>query len=168
MEPIWRTRLLFRPTWRTCLLGQTPSGKLLRLSLCRNMYWPHVRCFGTFANYLGHVRGACHAMGFEAPPVGHAAIRRAMIAIAKRELFRPRPKHFVNRSSFSLHRFDHRVRPCCIRCRRSCVTNMVLAVHRNLEELNFAMLWLTAYLFLLRLPSEVSAWRGSLTCANLC
>ena len=55
------------------------------------------RCFGTFSNYLGHLRGACHAMGFEAPPVGHTAIKRAMVAIIKRELHRPRSKRFINK-----------------------------------------------------------------------
>jgi len=55
------------------------------------------RCFGTFANYLGYLRAACHASGFEAPPVGHPAIRRAMVAIVKRELFRPRPKLFLQK-----------------------------------------------------------------------
>jgi hypothetical protein len=44
------------------------------------------RCIGTFTNYLGHLRGACHALGFEAPPVGHQAIRRSMSGIAKRQL----------------------------------------------------------------------------------
>ena len=35
------------------------------------------------------------------------------------------------------------------------VMNMVLAVKRQLETLAVAMLWLTAYSWLLRLPSEV-------------
>ena len=55
------------------------------------------RCFGTFANYLGDLRAACHALGHEAPPTGHPAIRRAMVAIAKREFFKPRPKLFIQR-----------------------------------------------------------------------
>ena len=55
------------------------------------------RCFGTFANYLGYLRSACHAMGFDATPVGHPAIKRAMCAIVKRELFVPRTKMFFPR-----------------------------------------------------------------------
>jgi len=55
------------------------------------------RCFGTFANYLGYLRAACHAMGFDAPPVGHPAIKRAMCAIVKRELFVPRTRMFIPR-----------------------------------------------------------------------
>ena len=37
---------------------------------------------------------------------------------------------------------------------RVMVTNMVRAVQSELEEQDFAMLWLVAYVFLLRLPSE--------------
>ena len=55
------------------------------------------RCFGTFANYLGYLRAACHAIGCEAPAVGHPAIRRAMGAIVKREQFVPRAKMFIRR-----------------------------------------------------------------------
>ena len=61
---------------------------------------------GTFGNYLSHLRGACHAMGFEAPPTGHPAMKRAMVAIAKRELFEAREKRFIDRYSFALHPHD--------------------------------------------------------------
>ena len=57
------------------------------------------RCLGTFSNYLGHVRGAGHALGLEAPPVGHQAIRRAMSGIAKRQLYEARPKLFLKKSA---------------------------------------------------------------------
>jgi len=61
--------------------------------------WQHffIRCLGTFGNYLSYLRAACHAMGMEGPPVGHPALRRAMVAIVKRELFLPRPKLFINK-----------------------------------------------------------------------
>ena len=39
--------------------------------------------------------------------------------------------------------------------RRTYVSNMVLAVQRQLEDKQYAMLWLAAYVFLLRVPSEV-------------
>ena len=55
------------------------------------------RCVGTFCNYLSHLRAACHANGFDAPPVGHPAIKRAMVAVVKRELFTKRNKLFVQR-----------------------------------------------------------------------
>lgn len=97
-----------------------------------------VRCIGTFGNYLGYLRGACHARGYEAPPLGHPAIKRAMVAIVKRELFDTRPKFFI---------------------RKALLLEMVLAVNRRLEEFSFAMLWLVTYTWLLRLPSEVRACR---------
>ena len=93
------------------------------------------RSFGTFANYLGYLCAACHAIGCTAPPVGHPAIKRSMIAIVKRDFYKSREK-------LHLDRID--------------VRNMVLAVNNGLETLQFAMLWLVSYTFLLRLPSEVS------------
>ena len=37
---------------------------------------------------------------------------------------------------------------------RSMMRNMVISVERNIETLQFAMLWLVSYTFLLRVPSE--------------
>lgn len=91
------------------------------------------RCAGTFCNYLSYVRCACHAIGCAAPEVGHPALKRATVAIVKRSAFQPRAKLFID---------------------KVCVTNMVMAVARELEEQKFAMLWLLSYTFLLRLPSE--------------
>ncbi len=71
----WRVYLFCFPLRRACL----------------------ARCFGTFANYLGHLRGACYAIGCDAPPVGHAAIKRALIAIVKRELFSSKTKRFIDK-----------------------------------------------------------------------
>ena len=107
------------------------AGKFACLCECA---LPVARCLKTFTNYLGYVRTSCYAVGCDAPPAGHPAICRAMIAIAKRGLSSSRPRHFI--------------------C-RSVVHNMVLGVDKQLEELRFAMLWLIAYLFLLRVPSEV-------------
>ena len=56
------------------------------------------QCVGTFCNYLSYLRGACHALGFVAPPTGDAGLRRACNAIAKRELWEPRPKMFIDRT----------------------------------------------------------------------
>jgi hypothetical protein len=114
---------------------------------------PLPRCFGTFANYLGHLRGACHALGLAAPPVGHGAVKRAMVGIVKRQLSTPRPKHFIDRCLAVTT--CERVFACG--CVRTVVTNMVLAVQRGLEDQTLSMLWLVSYTFLLRLPSEVGA-----------
>ena len=113
-----------------------------------------VRCPGTFSNYLGYLRAMCLANGFEAPPTHHPAIGRSMVAIAKRGLSTARPKHFIFRTlvrSFVVHISLH-----CFVIFRTFVHNMVLAVDRKWEEKKFAMLWVTAYVFLLRLPSEAS------------
>lgn len=99
------------------------------------------QCLGTFTNYLGYLRSACHAQGCDAPPVGHPALRLAMISIVKRELYQAKPKMFIN---------------------KSLVSDMVLSVQRGWEDINGAALWLTSYIFLLRLPSEaLPACRGS-------
>ena len=96
--------------------------------------WSHTfRCVGTFANYLGYLRSACLALDIAAPPADSLAIRRAKGAIVKRMLWTPRPRMFIQREM---------------------MRNMVLAVDRQLESHKFAMLWLVAYWFLLRVPSE--------------
>ena len=105
------------------------------------------RCPGTFCNYLGYLRTACHAVGVEAPPVGHSAIKRAIIAIAKRGQFRARAKMFIRRAE---------------------VLNMVLAAERGLESKAFAMLVLFTYTFLLRMPSEVCKARTRSDCVLAC
>lgn len=91
------------------------------------------QCVGTFGNYLSYLRGACHAIGCEAPPVSEPAIRKAMIAIAKRQLFRSREKMFID---------------------KTLVMAMLASVRQGLEDERGSALWLTSYIFLLRLPSE--------------
>lgn len=86
------------------------------------------RCLGTFGNYLTHLRGACCAMGFPSPPVGHPAVQRATAGIAKRAMFSPKPLHAVQRTM---------------------LRNLILH-----SEGLIGALWLTAYTWLLRLPSE--------------
>jgi len=103
--------------------------------------WSHTfQCVGTFCNYSGHLRSVCLALDVGMPSASDPAIRRAKVAIVKRMLFTPRPRMFLERST---------------------VRNLVLAVDRQLETLPFAMLWLAAYCFLLRVPSEaLSMCRG--------
>ena len=98
------------------------------------LVWSHTfRCVGTFANYYGYLRSACLVLEIEPLPASHPAIHRAKTAIVKRMLWTSKPKMFLQ---------------------RSLMRNMVLAVDRNLETQQFAMLWLVAYWFLLRVPSE--------------
>ena len=94
------------------------------------------RCVGTFCNYLGFLRGACCAISVAPPPVGHPALKRAMCSIAKRQLFTGRPKMFIQR--FMLRNI------------------MTAEIKKGAMGLRHAMLWLVAYTFLLRVPSEVS------------
>ena len=107
------------------------------------------RCFGTFANYLGYLRAACHGIGCDAPPVGHPAIKRSMIAIVKRGFYTSRAKMFIDR----LSAMRHLCVPCPGLALRTCVGNMV-GMAKD-EDWQYAMLWLVTYVFLLRLPSEV-------------
>ena len=91
------------------------------------------RCVGTFANYLGYLKTACQAIWPDAPPIAREAIKKAMISIIKRGQFTARPKFFIDRVM---------------------VSNMLKAVQKDLEDVRFGALWLFAYAFLLRVPSE--------------
>ena len=111
-----------------------------------------LRCLGTFGNYLSYLRAACHAHGYDAPPVGHPAIKRGMIAIVKRELFNERPKRFIQRRGPLIHVLVVNFCMCCP-C-RTMLSNIIRAVDRQLTGLGIGMLWLTSYAWLLRVPSE--------------
>ena len=93
-----------------------------------------LHCLGTFCNYLNYIWVPCHAIDCEATLVDNVAIRGAMIAIKKRELHHPRLKMFIDRHM---------------------LCNMVLAVGRDWEHMSGAALWMTSYIFLLRLPPEL-------------
>ena len=110
------------------------------------------RCLGTFANYVGHVRTACVALGLEMPPASDPALQRAKGAIVKRMLFTKR----CAAVSCVAHCFPpsacfHRPR---MFLQRTHVRNLIAAVATGVESEKFAMLWLMAYVFLLRVPSE--------------
>ena len=91
------------------------------------------RCAGTYQNYLGFVRTVCLAKGLEMPEDKQQLVKRAGRALAKRNMFIQRKKMHIQKSM---------------------LRNMLLAVDLGAETRSFAMLWLTAYIFLLRLPSE--------------
>ena len=104
--------------------------------------WSHsFRCVGTYGNYLSLLRSYCHAHGFEAPPCHNMAIKRAMVGIIKRRHHEQKEKTFISKVF---------------------VRNMVAAVDTGHEVKRLAMLWLFAYTFLLRLPSEaLPTWKGN-------
>ena len=143
----------------TLLLGRICSGgyqlKLACTSGLRSggSAASYDRCLGTFCNYEGYVRTACLAMGMDAPPAENQALRRARGAIAKRMAFTKRWVICTPCCRMFVH-----ATPIVVRQRmfvqRSILFNMVLAVARGLEVSNFAFLWIAAYMFMLRVPSE--------------
>ena len=109
------------------------------------------RCAGTFCNYLGFLRGACYALGVDAPAVGHPALRRAIGAIVKRQLFTERCCSL--RRPGSLHPASCLQRPKLF-IERCTLRNMLARAQQTSEGRTHAALWLVSYLFLLRVPSE--------------
>lgn len=102
------------------------------------------RCAGTFGNYLGYLRTACLASSFEPPPQDHPGLRRAMQAIVKKQFFSSRPRLAI--------------------C-RTLLRNML--AHE--PDKRNAALWLAAYTWLLRLPSEASyIFICISSCAKVC
>ena len=92
------------------------------------------RCPATFCNYLSYVRKMCQLRDVPGPPTDDARLKAAILAISKRGEFTPRRKFFVDREK---------------------VANIVGLAERHLADMDFAMLALFTYAFLLRLPSEV-------------
>ena len=99
------------------------------------LVWSHsFACAGTFGNYLSSLRKACQVLDVAGPPPSDPCIRAAMAGVIKRRAHIPREKMFV--------------------C-RDIVATIVLRSRQGLTDVNFAMLVLFAYTFLLRTPSEV-------------
>ena len=116
--------------------------------------WSHVfRCVGTWSNYMGYLRTASVALDLPCPAADHPALKHAKIGVLKRMLHTPRcAGHgfvFAQRQLISPSMF----RPKLF-LQRSVVLNIVLAADRGIGSVEQAMLWLLAYQFLLRVPSE--------------
>ena len=91
------------------------------------------RCAATFANYCCYVKTSCLAAGVSVEVFGHPALKRAKATIGKLGCFTSRPKMFVQLPL--LERL-------LLHCRYS-------------EDLaRYGTLFLLAYVFLLRVPSE--------------
>ena len=95
---------------------------------CSNTF----RCKLTFGNYLGYVRTGCLIVGAPTDVFRDVALKRAKMAIGKRGQFVPRVKLFVQRKSLV----------------------KIIDIATRLQDRNAAMLFLAAYVFLLRVPSE--------------
>ena len=97
-------------------------------------YSTHFRCRGTFSNYLGYLRVGCLADGESTAAFDDPAVARAKKAVGKRGNFITREKMFVRLADLQ-------------RIMESCY------IAEEFDE-RFCMLFLIAYIFLLRLPSE--------------
>ena len=91
------------------------------------------KCVGTFSNYVGYLRCACCAINIQCPEAGDAAIQRAKVTILKKMVDSPRPRMFIQ---------------------RALVRRLIANAFDSPDAMRFAMLWLAAYVFLLRVPSE--------------
>lgn len=91
------------------------------------------RCCDTYRNYLGYVHFACTLSGLPTVAFECRDIKRAHIAIRKRNNFVPRRKLFIQ---------------------RALVGKLLSLVAKGKLAEEYAMLFLFTYVFLLRLPSE--------------
>ena len=88
---------------------------------------------GTFCNYLGYIRLACELLGVATEVFNHPSVKRAKTAIAKRRLFIPREPMFIMQAR---------------------VQQLVQMGAGSDGRRVWSYLYLLAYVFLLRLPSE--------------
>ena len=101
--------------------------------------WSNIfRCVGTFTNYVAHVRCACCALNVQCPQPGDPAIARAKVTVVKRMVESDKPRMFIQ---------------------RALVRRLIAVTYQSPDDLRFAMLWLAAYAFLLRVPSEALGMR---------
>ena len=101
------------------------------------------RCAETFSNYLGHIRLGCLLAGVATDALNDPALKRAKQAIRKRRGFRARKKLFIQLEVVSL-----------------------LMCSEGLDTAH-CMLYLAAYVVMLRLPSEaLPIARGANGCAS--
>ena len=93
------------------------------------------RSVGTFSNYMGHVKTACLLIEVSTLVFTEPAVKRSKEAIRKRNIASQRPKMWIQMSLLG------RVMSWCDQ------QDTILAK-------TLALLFMTAYVFLLRLPSE--------------
>ena len=109
------------------------SGRELPPTIASLLAWSTLfRCEGTFNNYVGHVKLACQVAQVSTDAFQDRSLRRAKVSIAKGRTFIARKQMFI-----------------CMPMLRDL---MRIAEVAGMPDA--AMLYLTAYVFLLRLPSE--------------
>ena len=101
----------------------------------------------TFSNYLGYVRLGCHMLNVSDEVFNSPMLRRAKAAVKKRRAYAQRPRMWI---------------------RQDMIRRILCLVDRRSEsEWALAMLFLVAYVFLLRLPSEALPMSaGGVGCAH--
>ena len=113
------------------------AGRELPPSVKVLLAWSELfRCAGTFANYLGHVRLGCQLMEVSGDAASDPAMKRAKSSIEKNRAFTPRKRLFLGLD---------RVRD---------IMSVAYMETSPQAAKQLAMLYLTAYIFLLRVPSE--------------
>ena len=111
------------------------GGKYFPPSVDTLLAWSTLfRSSGTLANYLSHVRTACLLVGAPVDVFEHPGLKRAKASVDKAGNFAKRPKMWLQHDT---------------------VLKLVqLGASQHEETMRCAMLFLFAYTFLLRLPSE--------------
>ena len=107
------------------IIPPTPDGLAL-WSTC-------FRCKGTFDNYLSHVKTACVVLRVSVDGFANPAVERAARAVQARNLWQARPRMFI---------------------REALLTRLLKHLAHHPSGRALRMLFLTAYILLLRLPSE--------------
>ena len=107
------------------IIPPTPDGLAL-WSTC-------FRCKGTFDNYLSHVNSACVVLRVPADAFADPAVARAARAVQARIMWQARPRMFI---------------------REALLAKLLKHLAHQPSGGALRMLLLTAYIFLLRLPSE--------------
>ena len=97
------------------------------------------KCAGTFANYVSHVKIGCLLAGVPIDVFEHPVVKRARAAVASRGLHASRPRHFV---------------------RHALLERLVRLASAAAAAEQWRYLWIVAYAFLLRVPSEAIPLRA--------
>ena len=109
-------------------------GKLFPPDIDDLLVWSRTfRCSGTWQNYVSYVKTACLVVGAGVEVFEHPALKRATASIAKDSSFRSRPRMFI---------------------RRALLEAIVMYCSSRSELKAYGILFLMAYIFLLRVPSE--------------
>ena len=112
----------------------------------------HFNVRGTFTNYLGYVRLACQILGVSDAAFASNEVQRAKVAIEKRDEYRRRDPMFVRCVSVALLFLDS----CRMHCRQTLLVKLLemAGASKAAEAKLMAMLFVTTYVFMLRLQSE--------------